>query len=62
MMYTIIITATTSKVAPLQYLAPFSGCAMGEWFRTTESTVGLVLVLLSDYGLISAQSSQHDGH
>ena len=31
--YTIIVTATASEPAPLQYLAPFSGCAMGEWFR-----------------------------
>ncbi|KAE9392654.1 hypothetical protein BT96DRAFT_1056208 [Gymnopus androsaceus JB14] len=33
MKYTIIIAATISEAAPLQYLAPFSGCAMGEWFR-----------------------------
>ncbi len=31
--YTIIVTATASEPAPLQFLAPFSGCAMGEWFR-----------------------------
>jgi len=31
--YSIIIAATASEAAPLQYLAPFSGCAMGEWFR-----------------------------
>ncbi|KAF9511231.1 hypothetical protein BS47DRAFT_1319088 [Hydnum rufescens UP504] len=31
--YTIIVAATASEAAPLQYLAPFSGCAMGEWFR-----------------------------
>nr|WP_321362353.1 F0F1 ATP synthase subunit alpha [uncultured Hyphomonas sp.] len=31
--YTIIVTATASEPAPLQYLAPFTGCAMGEWFR-----------------------------
>ncbi|PRT54260.1 ATP synthase subunit alpha, mitochondrial [Wickerhamiella sorbophila] len=31
--YTIIVSATASEAAPLQYLAPFSGCAMGEWFR-----------------------------
>jgi F-type H+-transporting ATPase subunit alpha len=29
----IIVAATASEAAPLQYLAPFSGCAMGEWFR-----------------------------
>jgi len=31
--YTIIVSATASDAAPLQFLAPFSGCAMGEWFR-----------------------------
>jgi F-type H+/Na+-transporting ATPase subunit alpha len=31
--YTIIIAATASDPAPLQYLAPFSGCTMGEYFR-----------------------------
>jgi F-type H+-transporting ATPase subunit alpha len=31
--YTIVVAATASEPAPLQFLAPFSGCAMGEWFR-----------------------------
>jgi len=31
--YTIVVTATASEPAPLQFLAPFAGCAMGEWFR-----------------------------
>lgn len=31
--YTIIVSATASDAAPLQYLAPYSGCAMGEFFR-----------------------------
>merc|ERR1719219_1951029 len=31
--YCIIVVATASDAAPLQYLAPYSGCAMGEWFR-----------------------------
>ncbi|RZF44718.1 hypothetical protein LSTR_LSTR000670 [Laodelphax striatellus] len=31
--YTIIVCATASDAAPLQYLAPYSGCAMGEFFR-----------------------------
>jgi F-type H+-transporting ATPase subunit alpha len=33
MEYTTIVAATASEPAPLQYLAPFGGCAMGEWFR-----------------------------
>jgi F-type H+-transporting ATPase subunit alpha len=31
--YTIVVAATASEPAPLQFLSPFSGCAMGEWFR-----------------------------
>jgi F-type H+-transporting ATPase subunit alpha len=31
--YSIIIAATASDPAPMQYLAPFSGCTMGEFFR-----------------------------
>ena len=31
--YTVIVSATASDAAPLQYLAPYSGCAMGEFFR-----------------------------
>jgi len=31
--YSIIVAATASESAPLQFLAPFSGCAMGEYFR-----------------------------
>ena len=33
MKYTIIIAATASEAAPLQFLAPFTGCTMGEYFR-----------------------------
>jgi len=33
MEYTTVVAATASEPAPLQFLAPFSGCAMGEWFR-----------------------------
>ena len=33
MEYTIVVSATASEPAPLQYLAPFTGCTMGEWFR-----------------------------
>jgi F-type H+-transporting ATPase subunit alpha len=31
--YTIVVAATASEPAPLQFLAPYSGCAMGEYFR-----------------------------
>jgi F-type H+/Na+-transporting ATPase subunit alpha len=31
--YTVVVAATASEPAPLQYLAPFTGCVIGEWFR-----------------------------
>ncbi|NNC37368.1 MAG: F0F1 ATP synthase subunit alpha [Hyphomonadaceae bacterium] len=33
MQYTTIVSATASEPAPMQFLAPFAGCAMGEYFR-----------------------------
>jgi F-type H+-transporting ATPase subunit alpha len=33
--YTIIVAASASEPAPLQYISPYSGCAMGEYFRDT---------------------------
>ena len=30
--YTIVVSSTASELAPLQYIAPYSGCAMGEYF------------------------------
>ncbi len=33
MAYSIIVVAAASDPSPLQFLAPYSGCAMGEWFR-----------------------------
>jgi F-type H+-transporting ATPase subunit alpha len=34
--YTIVVAANASDPAPLQYIAPYSGCAMGEYFRDTN--------------------------
>jgi F-type H+-transporting ATPase subunit alpha len=31
--YTIIVSATASEMAPLQYIAPYTGCTMGEFYR-----------------------------
>jgi F-type H+-transporting ATPase subunit alpha len=33
MEYTIVVAATASETAPLQYISPYSGCTIGEWFR-----------------------------
>jgi len=36
MEYTTVVAATASEPAPLQYVAPYSGCAIGEYFRDTK--------------------------
>ncbi|HEV2445097.1 MAG TPA: F0F1 ATP synthase subunit alpha, partial [Candidatus Sulfopaludibacter sp.] len=36
MEYTIVVAATASDPAPMQYIAPFAGCAMGEYFRDSK--------------------------
>ena len=36
MEYTIVVSASASDPAPMQYIAPFSGCAMGEYFRDSK--------------------------
>ena len=33
MKYSVVVAATASDAAPLQFLAPYSGCAIGEYFR-----------------------------
>jgi F-type H+-transporting ATPase subunit alpha len=33
MEYTTVVAATAAESAPLQFISPYSGCAMGEWFR-----------------------------
>ena len=34
--YTTVVSATASEAAPLQYIAPYAGCTMGEYFRDTK--------------------------
>ena len=41
--YTIIVTATASDSAPLQYISPYSGCAMAEYFMYEEKKDTLVV-------------------
>jgi len=36
MEYSIVVSASASEPAPMQYLAPYTGCAMGEYFRDTK--------------------------
>ncbi|MDR0947081.1 MAG: F0F1 ATP synthase subunit alpha [Ruminococcus sp.] len=37
--YTIVVSATASELAPLQYIAPYSGCAIGEYFLSQGKDV-----------------------
>ncbi|KAF9006015.1 P-loop containing nucleoside triphosphate hydrolase protein [Cyathus striatus] len=57
MKYTIIVAATASEAAPLQYLAPFSGCAMGEWFRDNGKHALIVYDDLSKQAVAYRQMS-----
>ncbi|KAF8491069.1 hypothetical protein F5888DRAFT_1807709 [Russula emetica] len=54
MKYSIIVAATASEAAPLQYFAPFSGCAMGEWFCDNGKHGKCTNVLRQDFAFISA--------
>jgi F-type H+-transporting ATPase subunit alpha len=49
MEYTIIVAATASESAALQYIAPYSGCAMGEFFRDNAGHALLVYDDLSKH-------------
>jgi F-type H+-transporting ATPase subunit alpha len=45
MEYSIVVAATASEAAPLQYIAPYSGCTIGEYFRDSG---GHALVIYDD--------------
>ena len=47
--YTIVVAATASDPAPMQYIAPYSGCAMGEFFRDSKRHALLVYDDLSKH-------------
>ena len=49
--YTIIVSATASDMAPLQYIAPYSGCAMGEYFMAQGKDVLVVYDDLSKHAV-----------
>ncbi len=49
--YTIIVSATASELAPLQYIAPYSGCAMGEYFMDQGKDVLIVYDDLSKHAV-----------
>lgn len=49
--YTIIVSATASESAPLQYIAPYSGCAMAEYFREQGKDVLIIYDDLSKHAV-----------
>ena len=51
MPYTIIVSATAAESAPLQYIAPYSGCAMAEYFREQGKDVLIVYDDLSKHAV-----------
>lgn len=55
--YTIIVAATASDAAPLQFLAPYSGCAMGEWFRDNGKHAVIIYDDLSKQAVAYRQMS-----
>lgn len=57
MEYTTVVAATASDTAPLQYLAPFSGCSMGEYFMNSGRHALIVYDDLSKHAVAYRQLS-----
>jgi F-type H+/Na+-transporting ATPase subunit alpha len=55
--YTIVVAATASETAPLQYIAPYSGTAMGEYFRDKGKHVLCIYDDLSKHAVAYRQLS-----
>ena len=51
MNYTIVVSATASELSPLQYIAPYSGCAMGEYFMHQGKHVLIIYDDLSKHAV-----------
>ena len=51
MSYTIVVSASASESAPLQYVAPYSGCAMAEYFREQGKDVLIIYDDLSKHAV-----------
>ncbi|MBR3342457.1 MAG: F0F1 ATP synthase subunit alpha [Clostridiales bacterium] len=51
MAYTIIVSATAAESAPIQYVAPYSGCAMAEYFREQGKDVLIIYDDLSKHAV-----------
>jgi F-type H+-transporting ATPase subunit alpha len=57
MEYTIVVAATASDPAPLQFISPYTGCAMGEWFRDSGKHALIVYDDLSKQAVAYRQLS-----
>lgn len=57
MEYSIVVAATASEPAPLQFLAPYTGCAMGEYFRDNGMHAVIVYDDLSKQAVAYRQMS-----
>ncbi len=57
MEYTVVVAATASEPAPLQFLAPYTGCAMGEYFRDNGMHAVIVYDDLSKQAVAYRQMS-----
>jgi F-type H+-transporting ATPase subunit alpha len=55
--YTIVVAATASDPAPLQFIAPYSGCAMGEFFRDNRRHAVVIYDDLSKHAVAYRQLS-----
>jgi len=55
--YSIVVVATAAYPAPLQYLAPYSGCSMGEWFRDNDRHAVIIFDDLSKQAVAYRQMS-----
>ena len=55
--YTTVVAATASEAAPLQFIAPYSGCTMGEYFRDTGRHALLIYDDLSKHAVAYRQLS-----
>ena len=51
MAYTIVVSATAAESAPVQYIAPYSGCAMAEYFREQGKDVLIIYDDLSKHAV-----------
>jgi len=57
MAYTIVVAATASDPAPLQFLAPYAGCAIGEYFRDSGKHALIIYDDLSKQAVAYRQMS-----